>query len=166
MVRLSCSLKPGIHTNTGMAAIHAHHTLVQSTSSSFIRDSIEVRYRTTGKWGVVHTATPWWGLRQKASEVLPAGNLTISAAALRSEGCCTSMLRGVGRPAAAILARVLCLSRAASTASGALPDRPSVSATLDTRGTAISQKVHTPSSSPSSCTQPKQVTNLKLCWTS
>ena len=62
-----------------------------------------------------------------------------------------SMLRGVGRPAAAILALVECLSRAASTASGALPGRPNASAILETRGTAISQKVHTPSSSPKSC---------------
>lgn len=67
-----------------------------------------------------------------------------------------SMLRGVGRPAAAILALVLCLSLAASTASGALPGRPNASAILDTRGTAISQKVQTPSSSPRSCTRALQ----------
>lgn len=99
---------------------------------------------------------------QHASCVPPAGNLTLSAAACRSEGCCTSMLRGVGRPAAAILARVLCLSRAASTASGELPDRPRASAILDTSGTAISQNVHTPSNSPKSCQKAKDLNAAQI----
>ena len=81
-------------------------------------------------------------------EAPPAGKPTSSAASPIWETCSIRKLRGVGRPAPLIVWRVACLSLAASTAAGVLPGRANFSARRDTNGTAISQKVQTPSNSP------------------
>mmetsp|Transcript_106784 Transcript_106784/g.300173 ORF Transcript_106784/g.300173 Transcript_106784/m.300173 type:complete len:202 (+) Transcript_106784:914-1519(+) len=56
--------------------------------------------------------------------------------------------RGVGKPAAFRAARVACLFRALSTASGLWPGRPRASLSRATRGTESSTKVAMPSTGP------------------
>ena len=80
--------------------------------------------------------------------LMTAGKPTWSPAAPTWDGSEMRKWRGEGRPAASRVDRVADLSRAVSTAAGGLPGRPSASARRATRGTAISQKVHTPSRSP------------------
>ena len=82
--------------------------------------------------------------------LMTAGKPTLAAAAPSWPSSVMRNERGLGRPAASMTALVLDLSRASSTAEGGLPGRPSFSARRATRGTAISQNVHTPSTSPTS----------------
>mmetsp|Transcript_5434 Transcript_5434/g.9389 ORF Transcript_5434/g.9389 Transcript_5434/m.9389 type:complete len:220 (+) Transcript_5434:1224-1883(+) len=82
--------------------------------------------------------------------LITEGNPTCSPAFFTSARSEMRKCLGVGSPAASMICRVLCLSRAASTESGVLCGRPSFSASRTASGTASSQKVRIPSSSPTS----------------
>mmetsp|Transcript_53718 Transcript_53718/g.114658 ORF Transcript_53718/g.114658 Transcript_53718/m.114658 type:complete len:334 (-) Transcript_53718:627-1628(-) len=77
-----------------------------------------------------------------------AGNPTVVAAVARSVCDLMRCVRGVGSPARRRAARVSCLSRAASTAAGLGPGRPSCSQIRATMGTESSTIVRTASASP------------------
>mmetsp|Transcript_26623 Transcript_26623/g.74732 ORF Transcript_26623/g.74732 Transcript_26623/m.74732 type:complete len:201 (-) Transcript_26623:873-1475(-) len=86
-------------------------------------------------------AAPWMGFRTD-------GKPTRFAASSIWLASLISMFFGVGSPAFSITARVLCLLRALSTAVHELPRKSKTSQRRDARGTAISQKVRMPSTSP------------------
>mmetsp|Transcript_73899 Transcript_73899/g.193838 ORF Transcript_73899/g.193838 Transcript_73899/m.193838 type:complete len:270 (+) Transcript_73899:1169-1978(+) len=77
-----------------------------------------------------------------------AGKPTSLPAASTSASDLMMALRGVGSPAFFMTERVLCLSRASSTAAGWWPGRPMASARRETRGTASSTNVTIPSAEP------------------
>mmetsp|Transcript_30006 Transcript_30006/g.71496 ORF Transcript_30006/g.71496 Transcript_30006/m.71496 type:complete len:225 (-) Transcript_30006:748-1422(-) len=88
-------------------------------------------------------AAPWMGLST-------AGKPTWLAASSSWAASLTRKFFGVGSPAFCMIVLVLCLLRALSTASHEFPGSPKTSERRDASGTATSQKVRMPSTSPRS----------------